>query len=221
MPNSLPRRALIRGLLAAVAIPLAARHSLAAVPEAAVPEAAGPDAAAPIVALNDALSAIMKAGAATPFPARYQSLAPVVARSFDLEGILRLVVGPRWADMPREMQTALLGEFHRFTVASYVANFDDDHGTRLEILPATRAIGGDVVVETRIVSPKADPVRLDYVMHQTDGQWQARDVLLDGTISRVAVQRSDFRHILENGGPLALIASLRRKVSALSGGTLS
>ncbi len=43
------------------------------------------------------------------------------------------------------------------------------------------------------------------------------DVLLDGSISRVAVQRSDFRSLLE-GGPSALVDSLRRKVADLSGG---
>ena len=47
------------------------------------------------------------------------------------------------------------------------------------------------------------------------------DVLLDGSISRVAVQRSDFRKILANGDTDALIASLRRKIADLSDGALS
>jgi phospholipid transport system substrate-binding protein len=38
-------------------------------------------------------------------------------------------------------------------------------------------------------------------------------------ISRVAVQRSDFRRILSNGGD-ALLASLQRKAPDLSGGAL-
>ncbi len=213
MPNSFPRRALFRASLAGLAVAL--------LRAAVSPAAAASEAAAPIAALNGALTDIMKSGKATPFPARYQTLAPVVAQSFDLASILRLVVGPHWTDMPPEMQNALLAEFRRFTVASYVANFDDDNGERLEILPTTHTVGGDTVIETRIVFPKADPVRIDYVMRQKDGQWQVVDVLLDGTISRVAVQRSDFRHILETGGPPALIATLRKKISALSGGTLT
>ena len=212
MSNSFPRRALHRAVLAGLVV--------ASLRAALPPAAAAPDAAAPIAALNVALADIMKAGKAAPFAARYQTLAPVVERSFDLTAILRLVIGPRWADMPAAMQNALLAEFHRFTVASYVANFDDSGGERLEILPATRTVGGDTVIETRIVFPKDDPVRIDYVMRETEGQWRVVDVLLDGTISRVAVQRSDFRHILETGGPQGLIATLRKKVAALSGDAL-
>jgi len=57
-------------------------------------------------------------------------------------------------------------------------------------------------------------------MHETPQGWRAVDVLLNGTISQVAVQRSDFRALLTSGGPDALIASLRQKTASLSGNTL-
>jgi phospholipid transport system substrate-binding protein len=58
-------------------------------------------------------------------------------------------------------------------------------------------------------------------MRQTDGSWKAGDVLLDGTISRVAILRSEFRHILAAGGFEALLTNLRKKVADLSGGTIT
>ena len=57
-------------------------------------------------------------------------------------------------------------------------------------------------------------------MHRTASGWMAVDVLVDGTISRVAVQRSDFRSVLDDGGALALIQSIGRKVSSLSDGQM-
>jgi phospholipid transport system substrate-binding protein len=48
--------------------------------------------------------------------------------------------------------------------------------------------------------------------------WKAVDVLANGSISRVAVQRSDFRELLASGGVPALMAALQRKVANLSGG---
>jgi phospholipid transport system substrate-binding protein len=48
-----------------------------------------------------------------------------------------------------------------------------------------------------------------------------QDILLDGTISRVAVQRSDFAALLSQGNATQLIASLEQKVSTLSGGAIS
>ncbi len=55
-------------------------------------------------------------------------------------------------------------------------------------------------------------------MRREHGGWKIVDVLLDGTISRVAVQRSDFRDVLAQGGATALIASLERKAADLTGG---
>ena len=57
-------------------------------------------------------------------------------------------------------------------------------------------------------------------MRDANGTWRAVDVLLDGSISRVAVQRSDFRKILASGDANALIASLKRKIADLSDGSL-
>jgi phospholipid transport system substrate-binding protein len=48
-----------------------------------------------------------------------------------------------------------------------------------------------------------------------------QDILLDGTISRVAVQRSDFTSLLSQGSATQLIASLEQKVSTLSAGAIS
>ena len=42
-------------------------------------------------------------------------------------------------------------------------------------------------------------------------------MLTDGTISQVAVQRSDFGGLLASGGAPALRAGLERKVANLSG----
>jgi phospholipid transport system substrate-binding protein len=58
-------------------------------------------------------------------------------------------------------------------------------------------------------------------MRQDGGEWKVVDVLADGSISRVAVQRSDFRRLVDRGGAPALIQSLNSKTSDLSGGALS
>jgi phospholipid transport system substrate-binding protein len=68
------------------------------------------------------------------------------------------------------------------------------------------------------VPTSGDPTRLDYVMRQTARGWRAIDILLDGSISRVAVQRSDFRGLLKGGDPTPLIAMLRKKVTELADG---
>ena len=176
----------------------------------------------PIATLHDGLLVVMRAGAATPFPQRFETLAPVVQRVFDLPGILRACVGPRWAALAPPDQARLTEAFRRFTVASYVANFSNYGGERFELAPDSRPAPGGELVETRIVTASDGTVRIDYLMRQEADAWRAVDVLLQGTISRVAVQRSDFRRLLGGGGDASnLIASLRRKVLELSGDTVS
>ena len=53
-------------------------------------------------------------------------------------------------------------------------------------------------------------------MEPASSSWKTVDVLAAGSISRVAVQRSDFRRVLSAGGGDALLDSLRRKTSDLS-----
>ena len=175
---------------------------------------------APIQALNDALIQVMKAGKRTSFRDRFHRLAPAVDRAFDLPGILRVSVGPQWASIDPVQQATLLKVFRSFTVASYVANFDSYDGQSFTIAPQLRATGANQVVGTTIISGN-EKDRIDYVMHQdAGGAWKVVDVLLDGTISRVAVQRSDFRAQLAQGGAAALIVSLQAKVTDLAGGAL-
>lgn len=182
-------------------------------------QAADPQAVAPIQALNQGLIAGMKAGKQTPFTQRYAALAPVIERAFDLPTILQSSVGLRWSGLAPADQQRLLEAFRKFTVASYVANFDQFGGETLTVSPDTRSIGQDQVVGTRLVSG-GETTPIDYVMRNGAGGWRAVDVLLNGSISQVAVNRSDWRALLATGaGPL--VDSLQRRTATLSGGAIN
>ena len=175
-------------------------------------------AAVPIQGLNDALLQIMRAGKKVPFAERARIAEPAIVAAFDLPQILKTSVGSRWEAIPMQQQIELSEVFRRYTVASYVANFDGFSGEKFVILPQTRSVGTDLVVETQIVGSDGSPTRIDYQMRHGSAGWKSVDVLLDGSISRVAVQRSDFRSLVKSADATALIASLRSKVAALEGG---
>ncbi len=208
--NRLTRRSLLPSALAAALI--ATRTARAQ---------GGGDIGQPLTDLYAGLESAMRAGHSVPFVQRFDALAPVVDRAFDLDTVLRVSVGMRWDAMDPEAQARLLKAFRRFTVATYVANFDKYDGERFQVLPGSRASGTDRIVRTEMVSSGGNRMRLDYLMRDDGGTWRIVDVLLDGSISRVAVQRSDFRKILAGGDADALIASLHRKVADLSEGALS
>ena len=208
---SLGRRPWLQAALASAAAAFAPPRAMAE-----------PAAVAPIRDLCDSLLGIMRAGRNTPFPQRFATLTPAVERAFDLPAILQLSVGPSWSSLAPDQQTTLLAAFRRYTIANYVNSFDNYSGQRFDVLPDTKALpNGEQVEQTKIVSSSGETHELDYVMRQEGGNWKAVDVLADGSISRVAVQRSDFRRLVSRGGAQALIESLNQKTNDLSGGALS
>src|SRR5262250_1730360 len=126
--------------------------------------AIGSEMTAPIEQLHTGLIEIMKAGKGASFRQRYDKIAPVIGRTFDLDVIVRQVVGPRWAALPPDQQAALGDAFRRYTIASYVSNFDDYSGERFEVLPGVAAVGNDRVVKTQIVTASGQAHVLAYVM---------------------------------------------------------
>jgi len=176
----------------------------------------------PVRELCNALLEIMRAGHASPFAQRFSMVAPVIDRAFDLAAILQVSVGLSWSTLPANQRDALLTAFRRYTIANYVSNFNDYDGQHFDIQPQPRSLpNGETLVQSRIIASSGSSHELDYVMRSVGGAWKVVDVLADGSISRVAVQRSDFRRLLSGGGASALIQSLNQKTSDLSGGALT
>ena len=70
-------------------------------------------------------------------------------------------------------------------------------------------------METRIVKSKGDVTRFDYLLRQDQGGRRISDVYLDGSISQLAVHRSEFHSILRREGVDGLVMALNRKVDLL------
>jgi phospholipid transport system substrate-binding protein len=172
---------------------------------------------APVNELVQGLFKIMKAGPSTPFAQRYSMLAPVVEKTFDLPAILQASIGVGWQNIPGNEQAGLLKAFERYTVSSYVNSFNQFNGQKILINPETREVGDEQVVRTQIIPVSGDKHELAYVMRQGRQGWRIVDVLADGAISRVAVQRSDFRQLIRQGGATGLAQSLDAKSANLSG----
>jgi phospholipid transport system substrate-binding protein len=177
---------------------------------------------APVQRLNAALIAAMQAGPRMSFAQRFATLTPVVEQTFDLDAVLAASIGLTWATVPDNQKAGLRAAFVRYTVASYAANFNHFNGQSFQVSPSVRDVGyGEVVVSNKLIAADGSATPLDYVMRYEPSGWKAVDVLANGSISRVAVQRSDFRELLTTGGVPALMAALQRKVANLSGGMLA
>ena len=95
----------------------------------------------PIQLLYNALEQLMKQGQSVSFPQRFDTLAPVVEQVYDLETVLRVSIGVRWATLDDAAKQALFRAFRSFTIATYVANFSSYNGQTFENHARSAGIG--------------------------------------------------------------------------------
>jgi phospholipid transport system substrate-binding protein len=185
-----------------------AMAALLLLPAAPTSAASADPAAIQVDGFDGALLGAMKAGKAVGVQGRYRTLAPAVARAFDIPTMIRFAVGPGWSAIPAAQQQSLTDAFERLTVASYAHNFDSFSGERFEVDPNVVTRGPDKVVQTRIFPVGAAPVVISYRMRQSGGAWKIIDVFYNGSISQLTTRRADFSATLAHGGAPALIAHL-------------
>ena len=145
---------------------------------------------------------------------RYTKLAPVVDRTFAIPLMTRLAVGSAWETLPPAEQQRLQAAFAHYVTATYADQFDSYSGQQLQVT-GERPIGNNIMVQTKIVKSNGETTKLDYLMRPDQGSWQISDVYLDGTISQLAVHRSEFYSILRREGVDGLVAALNRKTDLL------
>ena len=74
------------------------------------------------------------------------------------------------------------------------------------------------MVQTKIVKSNGESTTLNYLMHDNRGSWRISDVYLDGSISQLAVHRSEFVSVMRRDGVDGLVMALNRKVDLLGRG---
>ncbi|HEX6113123.1 MAG TPA: ABC transporter substrate-binding protein [Geminicoccaceae bacterium] len=166
--------------------------------------------------LNAALLDVMRNAADLGYEGRYEELEPVLEESYDFPFMIRIAVGPAWRELGDDQRGRITELFTAMSIATYAARFDGYRGERFEILGDEPAPRDTVLVHSRIVPSRDEPVELSYLLKKFDGDWRIIDVLLDARYSELARQRAEFAAVLRSGGVPDLVASLQRKIAQLT-----
>lgn len=168
----------------------------------------------PVERLHDALLAAMKDGPNLGFDGRARRLAPVIARVYDLPAMARIAVGAQASRLTPEQMGRVLDAFTRYTVNTYARQFARWDGERFQTGTPRPAHGGGTLVPTHLIPATGQPVLLTYLVRDTGaGGWRIGDVLLDGTISQLAVRRAEFQGVLRGKGVDALVDLLESRAA--------
>lgn len=198
------RQRLIASLVAVMAIAGLSGPSFAA------------EADATIRRFNDKLLEVMKNGPKLGFKGRLEKMRGPVAEAYDIPTITKAMLGPSSvAKLTPEELAALAVSYSEFSSATYASQFDDWEGERLEVGETRPSTAGAVIVQSWIVPKTGEPTQIDYVMRQDQGQWKIADVLYDGSVSQVAVRRSEFGSIFRAKGFAGLKETIDKQTSAM------
>ena len=180
--------------------------------------AADSEATAVIRKLNATLVGVLHDAATLGYEGRAKRLAPAVNDAYDVPFMAEKSLGQGWKKLGEADRARWIDLSREFSVANYAANFDHDAGQTIELTGEEPSTNDTVIVHTRIVDPKAEPVDMSYRLHHTDAGWRIIDVLLKGTVSQLALQRSDYTSVLERQGFDALVATMQARITDLAAG---
>lgn len=188
---------------------IAASQALA--DSAAPPAAPLEGAKAPVVAFYAALDASMKAGDTLTPTARRAQLAPVVAKTFDLPLMAAKVLGRHWKPLPPPDQQRWVEAFSALTVKTYAEQFDENTGLQFEVGEVQAAPSGTALVRTRLRRANDPPVAIDYRLHPDGASWRVMDIYLNGTVSELALRRSEYSSVVIRDGFDQLVTTLQTR----------
>jgi phospholipid transport system substrate-binding protein len=158
--------------------------------------------------LHEALLGVMKNSETLGYQGRYDQLAPALVELFDLAFMAEKSVGRHWKTASPEDRAILVDTFSRYTIANYAGRFSSYSGQHFETLQEEPSARGTLLVRTRLVDPDGgDDVNLDYRLRAIDGSWKIIDVYLNGTVSELALRRSEYSSMIKREGFQALLAS--------------
>jgi phospholipid transport system substrate-binding protein len=175
-------------------------------------------AVAVVDALDAALLDVLKNAEALGYQGRVQKLQPVMNTAFDLDFMAEKSLGRHWKDLSEADRARWRQVFEEFMVATYAANFDHFSNQTFQTLGEEAGGNDTTMVRTRVVDPATESVDLTYRLHQTNGTGKIIDVYWKGTVSELAMRRSDYSSVLQREGMDKLVTTIKQRIADLAAG---
>ena len=157
----------------------------------------------------------MKNADSLGYEGRYETLDPVLRECFDSSFMAEKAVGRYWKSAGEAERTQLVETFARFTTANYAGRFNGYSGQHFEpprVEPSSR---GTLLARSRLVEPGGEGTQLNYRLRPVDGRWRIIDVYLNGTVSELALRRSEYSSMIKREGIDGLLTALQAHIDGL------
>jgi phospholipid transport system substrate-binding protein len=164
--------------------------------------------------LHAVMLGVMKEGQRLGYQGRLERLQRAIAARYDFAFMAEKSVGLAWKDLDAAQRARLVELMERLAGATYAARMSDFTGERFETLGAEPAAQSTVLVRTQIVEADGKKTTLDYRLRaSSDGSPRIVDVFYDGTVSELALRRSEYSSLLKKGGYPTLVEAIEKKIA--------
>jgi phospholipid transport system substrate-binding protein len=155
-----------------------------------------------------------------PLNQRRDKLRSMSLAYFDFDSMAKSVLGYHWRNLAPGQRNQFVPLFTQFIQDAYLSKMEE--ATVEKIREEAKTANVKFIKQTYFSSDYAevfstvaledqnDPLQVNYLMHQDDGQWRVYDVTVDA-ISLIANYRNQFNRIINNEGYPKLIADLQAK----------
>ena len=165
-----------------------------------------------VTELQGSIITMMKKGRDLGYTGRYQSIAPAVESTHDLDAIARLVVGRHWKGLDASQQSTFIETFRNLSISMYAGRFKDYGGEQFTILSEQSLKRGNrKLVTSQLVKSDGEKITFSYVLHQSRDQWKIISVSVNG-VSDLALKRAEYGGILRKDGFPTLIERLETQI---------
>ena len=134
----------------------------------------------------------------------------------DFQRTTALAVGRAWREATPDQKSQLTAEFKKLLTYTYTGAISQVSDQKFEYLPFRAAADDkDVVVNTRVVQPRGEPVQLSYRLIKSDSGWKIYDINVLGAWL-IESYKGSFATEINKSGVDGLIASIKDRNAKLA-----
>jgi phospholipid transport system substrate-binding protein len=150
----------------------------------------------------------------TPLPQRRRQLRSLLEHHFDFADMSRIALGYHWRELSAAQRTQFTQLFTSFIENAYLSKIQDYSGQDVAVLGENSEGEGFARVRSQITQQGKQPIKVDYLLREMNGDWKIYDVTVDA-ISIIANYRNQFNRVINDQGFDKLMENMRAKQQQL------
>ncbi len=135
----------------------------------------------------------------------------IIKKTYDSEKMSKMILGKNWVKLNEAKKKRFIDVFEKYMTVNYLRQFSKITKLKFEN-KKTEKIGEKFrLSQVNLIFGAEEKIKLNYLLHNKNEKWRIFDVLIDGSISKIATKKSEFNQIIKDKGIDQLISILDQR----------